>query len=423
MENKLEKKTIIYAAIGTVLEWYDFTIYIYIASILSTLFFPTEDKLTSIISVFGVFAAGYLTRPLGGIFFGSIGDRFGRKKALILSVMFMTMVTLITALLPTYSQIGITAAILLTLVRMLQGFSVGGEYSGVLVMLIEQAGARNRGLITSFGPVVNGLGVMMSSFLIAMLTTFCSEQQMNSWGWRIPFIIGTLMGILFMLIQSQMKESPHFNKIKKENKILKTPLIEAFKKYPGKILTGVCLSGYVGISYYVLVAFVPTYLVSIFGVSSKSVMYISSIAALFYAFSAPFWGWLSDRVGRKKVLLYSSLTAIILVYPMFMLFATCSFLAILVSEIILTLIVVSFETTFDSAISELFPTKERYSGMAVSYNIGLSILGGISPFLSMYFIKVTGSNFAPAFFFIISAVLIVFVVFKMKETAFIPLED
>lgn len=362
---KLEKKTIIFASIGTVLEWFDFTLYIYLAPILSQLFFPTTDKLTSIISTFGVFAAGYFTRPLGGIYFGSLGDRFGRKKALILSVLFMTVVMLIASILPTYSQIGITATILLVFTRMLQGFSVGGEYSGVLVMLIEQAGKNNRGLITAFGPFVNGIGVMLSSAMIAIITAFLSKEQMLSWGWRIPFSIGIFMGIGFMLLQSKMKESPHFNRLKQENKILKAPLKEALTKYPGKILTGLCLSGYVGVSYYVLVAFVPTYLISIYNVDSKAVMCISSAAAMVYSFWAPVAGWISDRVGRRAVMLSSSSAAIILVYPMFRLFASRSLSAILIAEVVLTVIVVSFEATFDSAISELFPTRERYSGMAV----------------------------------------------------------
>ncbi len=423
MELKLEKKSILYAIAGTVLEWYDFTIYIYLAPILSDIFFPTHDKFATLVSIFAIFFAGYLARPIGGMFFGSLGDRIGRKNTLIISISLMTLMMIITSILPSYALIGIAAPVLLAFTRIFQGFSVGGEYSGVLVILSEKAPEGKRGIITSLGPLVNGFGLIASSSVVAVLYETMTKEQMMTWGWRIPFIIGSIAGIFLVALRTKMTESAHFELLKSQNKLSKSPLREVIAQYPKKILLGMSLSGYGSIVYYVTIAFIPTLLSSYLHVQENIVMMFSTITAIFYTLTAPFWGFISDKFGRKKVLTCVAALIAILIVPLLLLMSYHNLMAILAAEIILTLLAVAFGVSYDTATTELFPTKERFSGMAISYNVGISLLGGISPLICTFLVKLIDSPLAPGYFLIICSLCMLVALTKMKETAFIPLED
>ncbi|OGV18109.1 MAG: hypothetical protein A2X47_01855 [Lentisphaerae bacterium GWF2_38_69] len=420
---KISKKTIFCAAIGTTLEWYDFTVFIYIAPLLSKLFFPSEDKLVSIISTFGVFTAGYLMRPLGGIILGNLGDKIGRKKVLILSVWLMAVPMVIITFLPTYDTIGIYAVLILTLARMLQGFSVGGEYTGVLVMLLEQAQPENRGFIASWGTCVSGSGVLLSSLVVALTTGFLGDQTMLQLGWRIPFAIGILIAAFSLVMQFQMKESPHFEKIKKEGKISKRPAWDALKKYPGKIFIVFCLTGYLGIAYYMVAAFLPTYLTLVLHYPHEESLILTTVIAALYAFSAPLWGKLSDKVGRKPLMLGGTLFFIFFGYPVFKMFASGNIVYAYIAALLLMTAVTAFTAAFVSSVNELFPTNERFSGMSIGYNIGNAALGGTAPLVSTLLISLTGNAVAPCYYLIIGGILILFVIGSMKETAGKPLAE
>ena len=423
MTDKISKKTVFCAAIGTTLEWYDFTVFIFIAPVLSKLFFPTDDKMVAIISTFGVFTAGYLMRPLGGIILGNLGDKIGRKKVLILAVMLMAIPMTVISFLPTYNQIGITAVIILILARMLQGFSVGGEYTGVLVMLLEQARDNNRGFIASWGTCVSGSGVLLSSLVVSVTTGLLGEQAMLAWGWRVPFLIGILIAAFSLVMQSQMKESPHFEKIKKENKIDKIPVLEAIKQYPGKIFTVFCLAGYLGIAYYMVAAFLPTYLTLVLHYPAEESLILTTVIAALYAFTAPVWGHFSDKIGRRPLMIGASIFFVIGGYPIFKLFTTGNIVNAYIAAIVLMTAVTAFTAAFVSAVTELFPTKERFSGMSVGYNFGNAALGGTAPLVSTMLIAWTGSSVAPCYYLIAGGICIIFVILKMKETARIPLID
>ena len=419
----ISKKSIFCAAIGTALEWYDFTVFIYIAPVLSKLFFPTEDKMAAIISTFGVFTAGYLMRPIGGIILGNLGDKIGRKKVLILAVWLMAIPMTVISFLPTYHSIGITAVVILILARMLQGFSVGGEYTGVLVMLLEQAKPENRGFIASWGTCVSGSGVLLSSLVVTLTTGLLGDEAMHEWGWRVPFMIGILIAAFSLVMQFQMKESPHFKKIKEEGKIAKIPAWEALKQYPGKIFIVFCLTGYLGIAYYMVAAFLPTYLTLVVHFPSEEALILTTIIAALYAFTAPLWGMLSDKLGRRPLMLGASIFFVVGGYPVFKLFTTGNLFYAYIAAIVLMTAVTAFTAAFVSAVNELFPTKERFSGMSIGYNIGNAVLGGTAPLVSTMLISWSGSSVAPCYYLIAGGIAIIFVILKMKETARIPLKD
>ncbi len=413
---KIAKKTIISAALGTCLEWFDFTVFIYIAPILSKLFFPHDNHLVSLIATFGIFAAGYIMRPIGGIFFGNLGDKIGRKKVLIITVLCMSIPMLITAVLPTYQQIGITAVAILILARLIQGFSVGGEYTGVLVMLVEQSERKHRGFITAWGTFVSGSGVLLSSLTVTLITHLLSNQQMLHWGWRIPFFIGFLLAAFTLVMQTTMQESPEFIKLKEHKQIEKRPVVQAIKNYPGRIMMVLALTGYLGIAYYLVAAFLPSYLMSVLKINHTLALTITSIAAAVYAFSAPVWGALSDRIGRRPVMITSTIGLAVLTYPLFLLLIQGTFWSMLTSEVILIALISACTAAFVTTINELFPTRERFSGVGTGYNVGNAIFGGTTPLVATYLIHATGLKLAPCFYLIIASVLILWVMWKMPET-------
>jgi MFS transporter, MHS family, proline/betaine transporter len=420
--DKVSIKSIIYASSGTVLEWYNFSIYAYIAVIISTIFFPHGDEIVAIISSFGIFAASYLIRPLGGAFFGSLGDRIGRKKVLIFSIVLMGISVLIIGSLPTFHTIGYAAPILLTIAMLLQGFSMGGQFSGVQVMLLEQAGENRRGLVSAFGTLVSGCGVLLSTLVLTILTSVLSKDAMLEWGWRLPFFLGALMSIYIIILQLKMEESPHFEKLKKNKSLAKAPVRELFKYSKSKLAIAIFIIGYSSLAYYMIAVFLPTFLTSIVGLKSSTVMAITTLSIGIYAFTAPLWGYISDKVGRRPVLFTAVLIEAICIYPMFYLFIHGNVFLVCVALLILMLPISAYASTCCSAVNEQFSTKERYSGGSIGINIGVAI-GGLTPLISTELIHVTKSNMSPAILLLIGAVIILYVIYKMKETSGKELEE
>ena len=294
--------------------------------------------------------------------------------------------------------------------RMLQGFSVGGEYTGVLVMLLEQAPINRRGRITSIGTFVSGTGVLLSSFTMLLLTTLFRNQTILAWGWRLPFALGFIMTIIILLLQIFMQESPYFEKAKQEKKIAKIPLWSAIRQYPRQIMMVMLLAGFLGIAYYMVTAFLPTYLIRIIHYPYYKAMLVTTLTAAVYAFSAPFCGHLTDLVGRKPVLLAGIGGIAILGYPMFVFLARGSTPEIYIAEMVLILLISASTAAFVTTINELFPTQERFSGMSTGYNIGNAIFGGTVPLVSTYLVHYTGNNIAPGWYLIITAIITLFLV-------------
>ena len=421
--NTMSRKSIFYAAVGAGIEWFDFTAFIFVAGYISHLFFPSGDPSVALMSTFGVFAAGYIMRPIGGIFFGNLGDKIGRKKVIIIAMMCITVSIFIMAVLPTYDQIGITAVVVMLFARMLQGFSVGGEYNGVLVMLLEQAPDHRRGFVTSWGTMVSGTGTLVSSLVVMALVYMLSDEQMLAWGWRVPFIIGFFLSIGVLYLQFQMDDSPHFKEVENAHHVKQTPILTALRTHKKELIQVFCLTGFLGVAYYTAAAFLPAYLKEIIQIPYTHAMLITSVAAATYAFTAPFWGALSDRVGRKPILLISSILLAVLAYPLFWLLTLNSLMIMIAVGVVLMLIVSAATAVFVTTINEAFPTAIRFSAVGASYNVANAIFGGTTPLVATYLIYQTHSDIAPSFYLIFVSVASIGIILWMKETRWTELED
>ena len=409
-------KTAAIVSLGAVLEWFEFTLYGYLATYLSILFFPKEDKTVALIAVFGVFAASYFMRPLGGLVIGHIGDKFGRKYAVRFSMTLMIVPMLLMSFTPTYQSAGIWAVIILLIARMLQGFSVGGEFTGVLISLTEAAPKGKRGLVNSLASLSSQIGVIASSLVVGILAAVLTKNQMLAYGWRIAFFIGLILAIVSTILQKKATESEYFKEIKAKNEETKTPLLDSLKGPKMPLLATFVLTGYIGISYYMMLTYLPNILISGRGFSVDTTLFISVIVGCVYAFFSPLFGWFADLYGRKIVIYIPIALMIILVYPMFWVFNKGGFTSVLIAQAVLAAIISAMTASFQVAVTELFPTRYRYSGMSIAYNAGVALFGGTTPVIALWLTQVTDNSYSPAIYLIITSLITLLVVFKMPET-------
>lgn len=412
LTKKQRYKTIAITNLGAILEWFEFSLYGYLATYMSILFFPAKDRTVALITVFGVFAASYIMRPLGGFFFGSIGDRFGRRYAITLSMMTMCVPMFIMMIMPTYSSAGIWAIFILLFARMIQGFSVGGEYTGILVSLAESAPSKYRGLTSALAGLASQVGVILSSLTVGILAAILTNEQMLAYGWRIAFGIGFILAVVSTILQKKAKESPFFKEAKKS----KTPLRDALSGPKMPLLWVFVLTGYVGIAYYMMATFLPNILISNRNFDVSMIMFITVVISTTYAIISPFFGWLSDIWGRKKLLYIPIIVIAILGLPMFYFFNNGSLTSILFVELILAILIAAMTASFQIAVTELFPTSHRYSGMSAAYNVGNAIFAGTTPMICVWLAKVSGSNYAPGFYLVVASIVTLVVIYKMPET-------
>lgn len=415
MSNNLNKKSLIAGFSGNILEWYDFTVYGFFATVIGAQFFPHEDKVVELISAFGVFAAGYLMRPLGGIIFGYIGDKQGRKKALLISVLMMAIPTTLIAFLPTYAEIGWYAALLLVILRLLQGLSVGGEFTGSISFLVEQAPKRKRGFFGSWSTFGVFGGMLLGSALAAIITSLLSQTQLHDFGWRIPFLFGALIGIIGLWLRRGMDEEKFSSDNKNTNN--KTPLAEFWANYKLPAIKIMLLSWAFGVSVYLIFIFLPTYLHTFHNVKLSDALSAHTIAIIFLMLIIPLFGILNDRIGRKKVLFMSLIGFVVLSIPLFDLMFNNTFYSILTAMLVFAVFEAMFQAVMPALMTEVFPAKVRYTGLSVSYNFSLAIFGGTTPLLCTWLVKVSGGNvWMPAYYLIATCIIAIIVALQMKET-------
>ncbi|MCB0613305.1 MAG: MFS transporter [Phaeodactylibacter sp.] len=393
---------------GNILEWYDFAIYGFFAPVLGQLFFPAEDPTTSLIASFGAFAAGFLMRPVGGALFGYIGDRVGRKRALNLSVLLMAVPTFLIGLIPTHAQIGMGAAVILVFLRMLQGLSVGGEYTSSIVYLAESAPEGKRGLFTSTSMMGAIGGILLGSFLGSIITGMLTEAQLQSWGWRIPFLFGILVAGIGYLIRRHMPETLSEQE-EKEN-----PL-RTLRRNWVQVVQVSGLNMLSAIFFYALFVFVVTWLVDYVEESRTLALRLNSVSLLIFMVAILFFAHLSDRIGRKRLIIPGAVAIILFGYPLFWLMHHHDETMILAGEIGLAVLAAAYMAPIPATLTEMFPKNIRVSAVSVGYNLAYAIFGGTVPMVAVWLIKKEHDDLAFVWYIIAAAVVSLIVAFSLHR--------
>ena len=402
------------AAFSTIVEWYDFTLYLYFATILSRIFFGGGEG--SLITILAGFAVAYLMRPLGAMAFGHVGDRHGRRRTMLLSMAVMTAAMLATALLPTHAQIGPAAGLLLLLLRCVMGFSVGGEYTGVVAYLLEGSPPDRRGLITSLAAAASEIGALLAVAMSALTVSLLSNAALETWGWRIPFLVGAALAGSVWIARSTMQESPDFERQQAAGSVPKRPLRHALLNHRRGIFRGFAISALGSITYYVGITYVPVFLTLGGRLGEGEALRLSTIAAVAVIVVTPLTGIISDRIGRKPVLIALSLCSAALPILMFSLMAGGSSVEALVGAIVLACVAGGVSAVGAVATAEQFPGEGRLSGLAFGATGATAIFGGLTPYLAQLLIHRTGSPLIPGAMIGIVALCALPVLLRMPET-------
>lgn len=401
------------AAIGNVLEYYDFTVYAYLAATIAKKFFPSEHEVAALLASFAAFGVGFLARPLGGAVIGRIGDKRGRKTALLVTIFGMAVGTVGIGLLPTFETIGIMAPVLLVAMRLVQGLAAGGEWGGATAFIIESAPDGRRGLFGGIGQASIAGSNLLGSVVVALVAASFTPQEMQDWAWRVPFLLGSVLLPLGVYMRRNLEETPAFKaaqKIPTRAHDLGSPVVLMAKAFGFTIIWTV--------SYYIMLSYMPTFTTKHAGLSQSQALWANATALVVLVAATPFFGWLSDKIGRKPLLLGCCLGFVVLPFPLFrVILADASFSTIVAIQIVFNLFIAAFSGAGPAALSELFPTQSRTTLMSTGYSLSVAIFGGFAPFIAIWLIGTTGSPISPTFYLIASGIVSGLVIWTFRETA------
>ncbi|HZA02212.1 MAG TPA: MFS transporter [Hyphomicrobiaceae bacterium] len=409
------RRAVTAAVVGNLLEWYDFAVYAFVATIIAKKFFPPGDEVTALLSTFLAYGLGFVARPLGGIIIGRLGDTRGRRFALLLTIMIMAVGTVMIGLLPTYETIGVLAPILLVVARLLQGFSAGGEWGSSTAFIVEWAPRGRRGLYGSSQQVSVVGGLMLGSGVAALLNSIITPADMEAWGWRVPFLLGGILGPVGMYMRRTVDETPAYQKaVKTETRSpaepSATPWVLGAQAFGFTIVWTVC--------FYVLLNYMPTYTQKYLNLSASAALWSNTIGLFVLLALIPLMGDLSDRFGRKPFLLSCCIAFIVLPYPAFSyLLSGASFGELVLIQALFAALISMFSGAGPAAIAEIFPTKSRSTWMTSGYALAVAIFGGFAPLLSVWLIDRFRSPLAHTFYLIAAAVISTLVIARLRETA------
>ena len=404
------------AVLGTTVEYYDFGIYGYMATILGYHFFTGSEN-AALLGTFAAFAVAFFLRIPGGIFFGHMGDKYGRKKALTWTILLMAGATAVMGMLPTYVTLGIWATVLLVLTRCLQGFAAGGELGGANAFVAEYAPARKRASYTSSVNTGTYFGSLLASLTALALTSLLPEDIVQAWAWRLPFLLSVVIGLIGLYIRNNLNDTPEFEKLDAaEDTTEHLPIKVLFKESSKQIITIVLLGAMITGGYYVASVYGATYLQTVGGHSPQVAFTSTSIAMLVGVVALLSAGQLADRVGRKPMFIWGSIAGVLSGYPAFLLMGADNAILAILAQTWLMVLVSAVNGASFAAYAEMLPTRTRYSGIALSNNVSNTLLGGTAPFIATFMISVSGANIAPAFFFMFCCALTVVGALLYSET-------
>ena len=372
--------------IGTAIEWYDFFLYGTAAALIfNKLFFPTFDPMVGTLLAFATYALGFVARPLGGLVFGHYGDKIGRKTMLYLTLLIMGTATAIIGILPTYETLGVWAAILLVTCRLIQGFGLGGEWGGAVLMAVEHAPENRRGFYGSWPQLGAPLGLVLGTLVFSVFSSLMSDAQFNAWGWRLPFLFSIILVVVGLWIRMTIAESPEFQKIKAERQEVKMPIIDAIRLHPMNILLAMGARFAENGFFYIFATFTLAYATQALGMNRQDILNGVLIAAAIETFTIPAFGALSDHLGRRPVYIFGAIFSALMSFPLFWLLGTK--VAVLAWIAIALGLAVGHAAMYGpqaSFLSELFGTKVRYSGVSLGYNLASIFAGALSPLIATW---------------------------------------
>lgn len=411
-----QKRMLAGAAVGQFVEWFDFLIYASSAPVLALLFFPPDDPGAALLGTFAIYGVGFIARPLGGLFFGRFGDRIGRRNVLAVTILLMGAATLACGLLPTYAAVGLLAPALLLVLRLVQGFSAGGEASGVGPLVVENSPASTRGAWIGVAFAATFLPSAVAGFLIVGLNTVFGEDGYAGWAWRVPFILGGVMAVIGLFIRLRVEESQAFTALAERGTVAKSPVKEATVTHIRSVMFVCLVISVLAVGAYTVHSYMSAFLMQNVGLDTTPAMTSTAISVLLIVVLLPVFGAVADRRGRKPVMMAGTIYLAVTAVPAYLLATTGSFAGAVGAQLMLAVGIALFGGGGYVVLYELFPTHVRSTGIGLSYNLGYAIFGGTMPFIAELLVQVTGSPLAPAGYLAAVAMAGVLVVRALPET-------
>jgi MHS family proline/betaine transporter-like MFS transporter len=402
---------------GNFVEWYDFAIYAYSSTTIARLFFPSGNDTVALLGTLAVFGLTFVTRPAGGVFFGRLGDRIGRRNTLVLILTLMGVSTTLIGVLPTYGDIGIAAPILLTLLRLCQGFSGGGESSGGATFLSEYAPSDRRGTWAGLSNSTQTLPFAAAALFILGLNTWMGDAVYTSWGWRVPFLMAAPFAVVGLFLRMRLDDTPVFRSLESTKKVAHAPLSQVLTGYRREVLLLIGIASLNAVAFYTVSSYFTTYLQSVVKLSATTALASNSVALLSYSLFIPLAGMVGDRFGRKRVIRTGALALAALAVPGYLIAGSGGLGLAVVGQLLITLPLVAVASVVAVAQAELFPAPIRYTGAALGYNIAYAVFGGTAPFVGQYLVLLTDNKLTPAFYLIALALLALVPIRALPETS------
>jgi metabolite-proton symporter len=424
MVDRSLRKVVVASLIGTTIEWYDFFLFGTAAALVfNRQFFPQVDPLAGAMLAFTTYALGFLARPLGGIVFGHYGDRIGRKKLLMFSLVLMGVATTLIGCLPTYEQVGTLAPLLLVVLRLVQGFAVGGEWGGAVLIVAEHGSGAQRGFWSSWPQAGVASGNLLASGVLAIMVATQSESDFLAWGWRIPFLLSLVLIAIGWWVRTSIDESPVFAELQREARAHQAPVLEALRTRPRALAIGAGLRFGENISYYVVTAFSITYVTEVVGLTRQTALNALFVGAAVHFVCIPLFGWLSDRIGRRPVYALGAFGTGVWAFAFFELLDTGATPAVMLAIIVGLVLHGAMYGPQAAFLAEMFPTRIRYSGVSLAYQLTSIIAGSLAPIIAIALLRETGSAFAVTIYVVCAAAVTFAAVLCARETRGIHFAD